>query len=1618
MLFAGLSAGASEKWHQYLVHMDDRIDQLSGRNRAVAAALLAYLRRPTLQTAATCRAMLWAEKFTLTDVFDGSEQAVLVAFLGEDLAGRFKKVWDRQIAYPYQRGWLRRSYRAPYHPALYLHRGLSDLRDLIALHAEGFSPEGYFASFESAQHWRVPVVSSLWAMEIDMGNVALKTRLHHITLGEDGPPGLMRQAIQALLKSHDTDAHRWVGDLLLAARLQEGLRQAITESMDDSSHDGFVYLLGLIVEHGLTRFSSVARAVDTWTGLTLSATDERIVTKATTAAYRCLTDPDYTTACLESDDALLIYVALWATAVVDTAATEGPLQSLIGSDRRHRRLTALIFLSESGDPRFMHHWAASLLNDADRDVAHLAVRNLLGGGAVTRTDQITALVPDQAQREALFQTLQQILDAMPKNGWTFNSAAMPWWTAALTRQDILRRLLLLTGPNATPTMLDALYERTRDMDVPVRCDFVRQYARHASPDKGRDAILTFLGDKSPQVREVAMELAQQTSFRPQDFRQVEHLLQRKSGDLRQNAIRLLLQQSPEHLLHTVERLARDPDDRKRAAVVDLIEQVEKDARFAMIRARCQAFADGSKAGLEAVYTRENGFGLYDPNQVAPALVHVSDPARAVRQIRPGKLPLAPQDAVHQFLSRLDEAVHKHRDDEYEYEGWDRVRQRTTIGAELRPFLAGKQDRLDHYPLADVWRTTVRSVGTTPLVLLTVTFLSQWAADRQTIAPASWLADLYRRLFPYTHREAQRLMQLPTHAHAISTLLPGLLRDTDPVTTFSLLLDMATQVVSTFPADKMTEPVSDTLFAIVLPFHLPPLSFWLSALKHSVYDDCSFTAFFALAYQVYRQSRYQTRTSLRFDDFERASGLGIIDDGELVQELMIRPDSAHHLQELTSRRWVAYPDRWPRIRAIAGHVIERVIDIEVTRGELPTEVSGLAGSIAEIRGARHFANVIRAAGDAPFDRTRAGDWSFGATQNSTRMDMLSHLLKACVPDPRDSATTLHTYLPHGTVTTDRLVDAAMYAPQWLDIVEAYLGWPGLALAGWYFHAHVSDFFSEEKKARIARYSSIDPEDLKDGAFDITWFREAYEALGPERFGVVYRSAKYMAGGALHRRAQRFADTVLGKVSVADCESGMGTKRDKLSVLCYGLVPVEGRTDLLHRYEVLQRFVVESRQFGAQRQASEQRAANLALANLAQNAGYHDVDRLTWAMETETLHAISRHLEPTRVEDAMMWVEVDDFGAPVLAVERGGKRLKAVPPALKNHPAATELRTVHRDLQAQYRRARVMLERAMQTEVQFPATELMALSRHPVIRGLLQHLVFQRDEDFGFVREGHLALLGGRGSVIPTDAVLHLAHPVHLHEAGVWAAFQRHLFDHQIVQPFKQVFRELYRPTADELALNTRSPRYAGHQVQQRKTLALLKARGWTVSYEEGLQKVYHRENLVVQLQAMADWFSPADIEAPTLEDVLFTHRRTGSLVAFGDISSVIFSEVMRDLDLVVSVAHVGGVDPEASQSTVEMRTALVSEMVRLLNVQNVHLKGTHAHIQGHYGEYTVHLGSGLVHKIASGAVHILPVHSQHRGRVFLPFVDDDPRTGEIISKIVLLADDKTIRDPAILEQVTR
>ena len=329
--------------------------------------------------------------------------------------------------------------------------------------------------------------------------------------------------------------------------------------------------------------------------------------------------------------------------------------------------------------------------------------------------------------------------------------------------------------------------------------------------------------------------------------------------------------------------------------------------------------------------------------------------------------------------------------------------------------------------------------------------------------------------------------------------------------------------------------------------------------------------------------------------------------------------------------------------------------------------------------------------------------------------------------------------------------------------------------------------------------------------------------------------------------------------------------------------------------------------------------------------------------------------------------------------------------------------------------------MEDGVKFYTYEIQTLSVNPVVAPLIRDLVFKVDDSLGYYENNKLIGFDKKSKKltliedIDKDTLLSIAHPFDLFNSKQWPLYQQDILEREVKQVFKQVFRELYIKTKDELKMD-KSRRYAGHQIQPTKSVALLKTRRWVVDDYEGLQKVYYKENIIAKMYAMTDWYSPAEVEAPTIEDIVFYDRKTFELMTIEDVPDLIFSEVMRDIDLVVSVAHVGDVDPEASQSTIEMRRAIVEFNAKLFKLKNVTFTESHALIKGTRAEYSIHLGSGVIHQKAGATIEVLPIHSQHRGRIFLPFIDDDPKTAEIMSKVLLFAQDEKIKDIFILEQI--
>ncbi|MCR3759013.1 DUF4132 domain-containing protein [Clostridium felsineum] len=1569
---------------------------------------------------------LWTENTkSIDEIFEGDRYSFLELLLDKENAKIFKTIWNKASNYCYSLGGYRRSYKSKKESKLYLNKNINKLREYTYWVASGFSLDKYFQG-QSEEYKYIGIISDIIAVKIDNNENEVLNKLKEVIYNDNNTSIITREMIIGLLMSESYEAHKMIGELLLAAKLQEGLRQSIVESIDEGSRKGFIYILKIIIDNNLMRFSSVVRAFCTWTGLNLEVEKPKVIKKAFEAAYTCLIDEEYKNNCIASKENLLIYIGLWAVAFDEIKDTEEILEGLLKSEYKYKKLLALEFLFETQEYTLMHKKSCEMLEEKDLEILALAVRNIfnnLGVRYASRGLKRYKSLGSKYYGKELFDKLKIIIDTMPKKEIKYSKVVFPWINVSLDVKVLVEKLMIAVGTTKDQAIIDTLIAYKNKMEVYTRVFFMEEFLKNTQNINQKKALIEALGDRSQMVRMKAFESVKSIELNDEDYIYIQNLLKYKYGDLRKNIIKLLIRQPSEKLYYTVKSLAESKEENKSTAAIEIVKNIENNSSYKDIIEKCLEHVhiekDTFENRSEDKRSFKNGFGLYKPSKEYTPLKIEKD-RKVTYEFS------MDYEYAKDIFDKFTDLIHENRHFEYEVTEWDDRKTTVTLGGSyyLIPFdRKNNINNLDNYPIGDKVRDFAKENQLGLWKLMELDFYISMIDAGEYIRYNSWYEEFLESNFNYViFKKLKRDRKNKKYYKYVQGYIHLLEDELPKEEKFRISKRIVQDIYEKIPTEKHLEEYceKDTYFSysrsntknyVASAAHI---EHWISSmLQNSKDDEKSFKEAFSIAYNYYKASNYYAPGALKLNYFGRALELGIIDENEGFKEIIERPRSAENMYSITCSNsyYKKGVEKYKKLLKLGEKAAEVIAEIEAARGDLDTEVTKLASQIQKCHGVNIFANIVL---NSEKDTYVRGYNYVGG--DCTKKAILSHLLKCCYPKEEENKESLKKALKGNKVTTKQLIEAAMYSPQWLDIVSDYIGYDGLKSACLYFHAHVNDYFSQEKAAIIARYTPISVGDLKDGAFDQAWFKEAYKTIGQKRFKEIYDSAKYIAGGSMHKRSQLFADATLGKLKLKEVKKRVIDKRNKDYLLTYGLIPVKNEKDVLQRYEYIQEFIKESKKFGAQRRASEARSAKIALLNLARNAGFSDVNRLVWNMETAKIQSVLSYLEPKLIDDIEVKLTVDDLGQADVVCTKAGKQLKNIPTKLKKNEYILEIKQLKKDLKEQYLRAKKSFEESMESKESFKGEELIKLCENPVLKPIIKNLLFKAGDFIGYlVRDTLTDYKNDSYKFNENDDVI-IAHPVHLYEGKVWREYQKDVFSRKIVQPFKQVFRELYLPNSDELKEKTLSRRYAGHQVQPKKTLALLKTRGWIASDEEGLQKIYYKENIIATVYAEANWFSPADMESPVLQFVRFEDRKTYKPISLDKISKLIFSEVMRDMDLVVSVAHVGGVDPEASLSTIEIRTAIVEEILKLMKLSNVRLKGSHAYITGKYGEYTVHLGSGIVHKIGSGAVNILSVPSSHRGRIFLPFIDSDPRSVEIITKITLLAEDTKIKDPSILEQI--
>ncbi|MGK7872686.1 MAG: DUF5724 domain-containing protein [Xenococcaceae cyanobacterium] len=1584
------------------------------------------------------------------DALRPSERLHIFAVLFPQFSSQVEQAWQLIPRLPYQSDWQRKAFRAPNNPEITFHRRCQWLLQLLHT-VEGYEQNlSWFAAWTPYLGWySADILGILFAAAIDVGD-DLGQEIFDILIasarGEHEIGAMDRHVVRALLVASRPDGWEFVENLLLGAQRQEGLRQTILETIDEAHPEAFRQMVRLIIDRDLTRFSATIRAVYVWFGFWWDSLNTRVVKEILVKVWQFLENPEARQAALKSEDAQTVYLVMWTLAFSDAiAAIPAATQLLLHPNVEHR-FVAVHLLGQLGLPEAQKALLPAL-EDEDLRIATRAVQAIYNRSAA-----------QELQKTDLFERLEQILPRFPEKPKKLQPLVWEWIILDTSQQFVAGALVNNLGERSPKRLIPylSIFSASDRRRVAVALARMKSWDTEI-----RETFFSLVGDPSRRVREQVLQALAICQITQTEAQYLERLLTRKSGDLRRGILQLLLNQKDEEAIASAERLLSASKSLQRLAGLELLrEMIQQEQVSNQCRACAEVYQSQRSKGTEAETqllesildtetkepTLEDALGLIEPKELTqPTPPQVQQPRVFVTS------------AAQACLRTLDDLIHEHRHTPITFETWQGSEEQLLGNLDWQfPSPNPRQpweENVTHLPLRTLWETwwqerpselrdedgfeLLRGIAS-----LSVTF------DYKELNQIPWFREARQTLFFDTSQ-----LRYSSLIRQVCLWLIYLYPCTDAI---DFLLDAAAKTLTFIsPADATTS--RDFLFSSWML--RDSLCGWLNLVGNhrdlfpSDWEDSHHIRLWQLKY--WQNHRIPPDLSfglhaLSLEDFLIAYKAGGAKEADIIAHLLAAkvPDlqtifgnlpnqfeqqltpafitqlrlarrNFHGLQSITRRKQSHLE---PILKELGDRCRQRILEVELQRGDLPTAASHAALALGSVEGTETLVKLLQASSLEKFVR--------GYTYNNlSKAAVFSHLIRVSFPAESDTPKDFARQVKAAKIPQERLIELAFYAPQWTNYVERALRWSNFAEAVWWIHAHTKDSnwqvdsdIREAWAAQVSERTPLSTQSLIDGAVDLDWFTRIYKSLKAQRWQQLNQAAKYASGGTGHKRAQLFADAMLGRIEKETLVTRITQKRHQDSVRALGLLPLargkkKRESDLLERYQVIQEFLRTSRKFGSQRQASEKLAAMIAMENLARTTGYPDPQRLEWAMEAQAVADLAENSHTVAIDEVSVSLAITEKGEPELTILKKGKPLKSIPAKLRKNPQIVELKTRKQEIARQASRMRLSLEQAMCRGDRFTAAELKQLCTHPVLAPMLEQLIFIGDDATGYPVQQGKNLQFHDGSLVPIQSDnLRIAHPHDLLATEEWHLWQQECFEKKRTQPFKQVFRELYVLTKAEKAAGTIFRRYEGHQVNPRQALALFGQRGWVSCPEEGVRRTFHESGLSAWVTFLDGFFTPAEVEGLTIEGVDFCQQGEWKSLSLSEIPPRIFSEVMRDLDLVVSVAHQGGVDPEASASTIEMRTALIRETCRLLKLDNVELQDSHVLIEGHLGSYSVHLGSAVVHRQPGGALCIMPVHSQHRGRLFLPFADDDPKTAEVVSKVLLLARDREIKDPTILEQI--
>lgn len=545
--------------------------------------------------------------------------------------------------------------------------------------------------------------------------------------------------------------------------------------------------------------------------------------------------------------------------------------------------------------------------------------------------------------------------------------------------------------------------------------------------------------------------------------------------------------------------------------------------------------------------------------------------------------------------------------------------------------------------------------------------------------------------------------------------------------------------------------------------------------------------------------------------------------------------------------------------------------------------------------------------------------------------------------------------------------------------------------------------------------------------------------------------------------------LGNLSVSAFRkvAGKGPRAIRLGNACITALSMMGSTEALGRLAFLKVKV----KFGG-----AQNSIDKAFGRLAENLGVSREDLGEMSVPSYGMEEVGRLVLPLGEFTAVLSV-VSTKATELSWLRADGKPQKSLPSSIKKECAdeVKELMAAKKDIEKMLPAQAERLDGLYLQRKSWPfAVWRERYLDHPLVGALARRLIWKFTSQGGSTAAvwNQSGLVDRSGKPISLDesvTTVGLWHPLD-EDAGVVLEWRDALERMGIVQPFKQAHREIYLLAPAEENTGVYSNRFAAHLLRQHQFNALCSARGWKNRLRLMVDDEYPPATRWLPAWGMRAeyWIEGAGTEygADTLESgayrylttdqVRFYREDAGQVTAhaggggyagrlpadplpLAEVDPLVFSEIMRDVDLFAGVASVGNdpnwLDGGTNQArrdywheqsfgelnaSAKTRKTIIEKLVPRLKISAACRFEDHFLIvQGTRHRYKIHLGSGNILIDPPGRyLCIVPAQSQidkAGDKLFLPF-EGDRTLSVIISKAFLLAADDKITDPTILRQL--